>query len=178
MALRALLRPLLRGRGVPLLAKSLSPPLLPAPPPPLLAHLGARALSTVAPRPPATAEPSRFAVVMLGGSQYKVAADDLICVEKLPLPVGGALAARRVLLVGEAGATVIGSPLIEGACVHAVVEEQGYGEKVIVFKKKRRKGYRRWKGYRPRLSLLRIREISLPQPLEAALSAPAQDTVQ
>lgn len=103
--------------------------------------------------------PSRFAIVELSGSQHKVTADDVICVEKLALPVGAELAARRVLLVGELGSTIIGSPLIKGACVHATVEEQGYGKKVIVFKKRRRKGYRRWNGYRSRLTMLRIRQI-------------------
>lgn len=107
----------------------------------------------------ATARPSRFAVISMGGSQYKVAADDLIVVEKLALPVGAELAARRVLLVGEAGSTVIGSPLIEGAAVHATVEEQGYGDKLVIFKKRRRKGYRRWRGYRARLTMLRINSI-------------------
>ena len=117
----------------------------------------------------AEAAPTRFAVVLLGGSQYKVAAGDLICVEKLDLPVGSALDAQRVLLVGEAGATVIGSPLVEGASVHATVEEQGYGQKVIVFKKRRRKGFRRWRGYRARLTLLRIGRSELPDRIESAL---------
>ena len=108
---------------------------------------------------------------MLGGSQYKVTANDLVCVEKLELAVGATLAAPRVLLVGEAGATVIGSPLVEGAVVHATVEEQGAGEKVIVFKKRRRKGYRRWRGHRARLTLLRVSRIELPERLEQALRA-------
>jgi large subunit ribosomal protein L21 len=135
-------------------------------------HLSAPAASAAAsesPSPPLVAEPTRFAIVHLSGKQYKVAPDDLICVEKLDMPVGTTFAAKRVLLVGEAGATVIGSPLINDASVHATVEEQGYGKKVIVFKKKRRKGYRRWKGYRSRLTLLRINSIDLPPDLEAQL---------
>ena len=63
------------------------------------------------------------------------------------------------------------SPLVRDAVVRATVEEQGYGKKVIVFKKKRRKGYRRWRGYRARLSLLRINSIELPPDLEAAMSS-------
>ena len=59
-----------------------------------------------------------------------------------------------------------GTPLIANACVRATVEEQGYGKKVIVFKKRRRKGYRRWRGYRARLTLLRISVIDLPDDLE------------
>jgi large subunit ribosomal protein L21 len=100
-----------------------------------------------------------------------VAPDDLICVAHINLPVGATLEAPRVLLVGEAGATVIGSPVIEGARVHATVEEQGKGEKVIIFKKRRRKGYRRWNGHRAKLTLLRIGAIELPDALETQLSS-------
>ena len=53
--------------------------------------------------------------------------------------------------------------------MHATVEEQGYGQKVIVFKKRRRKGFRRWRGYRARLTLLRIGRIELPDRIESAL---------
>ena len=134
-------------------------------------RLSAAPASAAVPELPAqpVAEPSRFAIVHLSGKQYKVAPDDLICVEKLDMPVGTTFAAKRVLLVGEAGATVIGSPLINDAAVHATVEEQGYGKKVIVFKKKRRKGYRRWKGHRARLTLLRINRIELPPDIEAQI---------
>lgn len=127
----------------------------------------ARCLSTSA---PVSVMQKRFAILELSGSQYKVASDDLICVEKLHLPVGTTIEAKRVLLVGEAGATVIGSPLVKGAVVQATVEEQGYGKKVIIFKKRRRKGYRRWKGYRSRLTLIRIGKIQLPQHLEEAVA--------
>ena len=123
--------------------------------------------------PPATSPPvpaTRFAVIALSGAQHKVAVDDLICVEKVGIPVGATLEARRVLMVGEAQATLIGSPLITDAVVRATVEEQGYGKKVVVFKKKRRKGYRRWRGYRSRLTLLRITEIELPAQLEAQMA--------
>jgi large subunit ribosomal protein L21 len=109
---------------------------------------------------------ARFAIVQLGSSQYKVAQDDLICTEKIDLGVGQSLDAKRVLLVGDDGATLIGSPLIEGACVRMTVEEQGYGKKLVVFKKRRRKGYRRWRGFRSRLTLLRVGEIELPAALE------------
>lgn len=77
-------------------------------------------------KPPAT----RFAIMELGGTQYKVAADDLICVEKLPLNVGDTLVNEEVLLVGERDSTIIGSPLISGATVSATVEEQAYADKV------------------------------------------------
>lgn len=109
---------------------------------------------------------SRFAVVLVSGTQHKVAADDVICVEKMKLAVGTRLVLGRILLVGESGSTVIGAPLVNNATVVATVEEQGNGPKVIVFKKKRRKGYRRWRGYRARLTLLRVLSIELPADIE------------
>jgi|TARA_B100000513_G_C11899468_1_gene184927 large subunit ribosomal protein L21 len=90
----------------------------------------------------AASAPTRFAVMMLGGTQYKVATDDLIAVEKMELHVGQSFVNESVLMVGEAEATVIGSPLIAGASVEGVVEEQALADKVIIFKKKKRKGYR------------------------------------
>ena len=163
-------------------ALSRQPQLLRTPPPsaarffPAL-RFAAAARNFCAPAPAlandVAAPPARFAVIYLGGSQHKVAVDDVICVEKVELPVGATLEARRVLLVGAADATVIGSPYITDAHVKCTVEEQGYGKKVIVFKKKKRKGYRRWKGYRARLSLLRISDIVLPPALEAQMRGDA-----
>ena len=99
----------------------------------------------------------------LGGTQYKVAPDDAICVEKLPVAVGELVAYDRVLLVGSADATVIGSPYVRDAVVEVRVEEQALADKVIVFKKKRRKGYRRWKGHRAPLTVLRVASIGCPE---------------
>ena len=113
--------------------------------------------------------PSRFAVVELGGTQYKVAADDVIAVEKLKAEVGSIIHVNRVLLVASKDATIIGSPLVKDATVEAVVEERTLADKVIVFKKKRRKGYRRWKGHRQPLTILRINDINLPPGLNDAL---------
>ena len=107
--------------------------------------------------------PTRFAVLELGGTQYKVAPDDAICVEKLPVAVGEVVAYDRVLLVGSADATVIGSPYVRDAVVEVRVEEQALADKVIVFKKKRRKGYRRWKGHRAPLTVLRVASIGCPE---------------
>jgi len=108
----------------------------------------------------------RFAVVNVSGAQYKVSVDDLFCVEKLDAPVGSTLALPRVLLVGEAQATVIGSPLIADAAVHVTVEEQGYAKKVIAFKKRAKKGWKKWKGSRARLTLLRVNKIDLPATID------------
>ncbi len=101
-----------------------------------------------------------FAVIESGGKQYKVAKNDVITVEKLAAEVGADVALERVLLLGEDGATVIGTPTVEGASVTAQVLDQTRGKKIIVFKKKRRKNYRRTQGHRQDLTVLRITEIS------------------
>jgi len=118
---------------------------------------------------PEAPPPTRFAVVELGGTQYKVAADDVICVEKMEVEVGSIIHAERVLLVASASSTIIGSPLVKDARVEATVEEQASSEKVIVFKKRRRKGYQRWKGHRSPLTVLRINQIVVPPELDTAL---------
>lgn len=179
-ASRAARRPALAA--VPRLALAAPRPLLLAPPPlPAAARACSSLVETLAPAPAAPAPSAalavgatRFAVMEMSGSQHKVAVDDIVCVEKLDLAVGATVSAKRVLLVGERGATIIGSPLVEGASVLVQVEEQGYGDKVIVFKKKRRKGYRRWRGYRSRLTVLRVLAIDLPEGLEAQLAQPPE----
>lgn len=101
-----------------------------------------------------------YAVVRTGGKQYKVAKDDVILVEKLDGEAGASIDLVDILMIGdEAGATV-GTPVIDGASVSATVVEQGRGDKILVFKKKRRKGYRRTKGHRQDLTVLRITDIN------------------
>ena len=79
-----------------------------------------------------------------------------------------------VLMLGEGGDTTIGTPLVEGASVSATVLEQTRGDKIIVFKKKRRKNYRRRKGHRQDLTVLRIDGISAPGEKKAAKKAAAK----
>ncbi len=101
-----------------------------------------------------------FAVIRTGGKQYKVAAGDVIKVEKLAGEAGASLTLDDVLMVSDAGKTTIGTPVVAGASVTATVVAQGRGEKVIVFKKKRRQNYRRKNGHRQDLTILRITDIS------------------
>lgn len=96
-----------------------------------------------------------FAVIKTGGKQYKVAANDLVRIEKIPGDAGEVVTFENVLMVGDA----IGTPLVEGALVAGEVVEQFRDKKVIVFKKKRRQGYRRTLGHRQELTLVRITEI-------------------
>lgn len=100
-----------------------------------------------------------FAIVKTGGKQYKVAENDVIIVEKLAGEAGSEITLDQVLLVGSEGKTTVGSPLVDGASVTAEVIEQGKGDKVIIFKKKRRQNYRRTKGHRQEQTVLRIKSI-------------------
>jgi large subunit ribosomal protein L21 len=100
-----------------------------------------------------------YAVIKTGGKQYKVAKDDVILVEKLPGEAGAAVELDEVLLVGDGKSQTVGAPLVAGAHVAATVLEQTRGDKIIVFKKKRRKDYRRKAGHRQDLTALRITGI-------------------
>jgi large subunit ribosomal protein L21 len=101
-----------------------------------------------------------FAVIRTGGKQYRVAPNDVIEIEKIAGQPGDIVELGEVLLLGGAeGGPKAGAPLIAGAAVAAEVVEQGRGEKIIVFKKKRRKGYRRTRGHRQLLTTIRITEI-------------------
>ena len=99
-----------------------------------------------------------YAVLRTGGKQYRVAENDLIRVERLPANAGDSITLDQVLMVG--GETPrIGAPLVDGASVTAEVVEQTRGDKIIIFKKKRRQNYRRKRGHRQDLTVLRITGI-------------------
>ena len=110
-----------------------------------------------------------FAVIRTGGKQYRVAANDVISVEKLPGEAGATVELDEVLMLGNGADTTIGAPLVEGACVRATVLEQMRAPKILVFKKKRRKNYRRTRGHRQDLTVLRITEVlaKAPKPAKA-----------
>jgi len=99
-----------------------------------------------------------FAVIKTGGKQYRVAAEDLLKVEKIKGEPGEIVQFGEVLVVGGDSAT-IGTPTVAGASVAAEVVEQGRGPKVIAFKKRRRKNSRRKRGHRQEFTLVRITEI-------------------
>jgi large subunit ribosomal protein L21 len=100
-----------------------------------------------------------FAVIRTGGKQYRVARNDVIKVERLPGAAGEVIELAEVLMLGDGDKVTVGAPLIGGACVGASVIAQGQGDKVLVFKKKRRHNYRRKNGHRQDLTILRITEI-------------------
>ena len=100
-----------------------------------------------------------FAVIRTGGKQYRVAPNDVIEVEKIAGKPGDIVELAEVILLGGEGGPKTGSPTIAGAMVAAEVIEQTRADKIVVFKKKRRKNYRRKKGHRQLLTALRITEI-------------------
>lgn len=100
-----------------------------------------------------------YAVVQTGGKQYRVAEGDVICVEKLNAEVGSKVTLNDVLVLGDAAKTVVGTPFIEGAAVTAEVLENGKAKKVVIFKYKAKKDYRRKKGHRQPFTKLEIKSI-------------------
>jgi large subunit ribosomal protein L21 len=100
-----------------------------------------------------------FAVICTGGKQYRVAPNDIIEVEKIAGQPGDIVELAEVLLLGGDGGPKTGSPTISGALVAAEVIEQRRGDKIVVFKRKRRSTYRRKRGHRQELTALRITEI-------------------
>ena len=112
-----------------------------------------------------------YAVFKTGGKQYKVAADDVIVVEKLTAESGASVEMGEILLVSDGASTAVGQPFVSGAKVAATVINQERAEKITVLKFKRRKGYRRTLGHRQAGTVLRITEISAPG-MQTAKSQP------
>ncbi len=103
-----------------------------------------------------------------GGKQYRVTAGDVIAVEKIGGDAGGAVTFDDILLIGDEKGQTVGTPTVAGAAVIGTILEQGRGDKIIVFKKKRRKGYRRTKGHRQLETVIRITDV-LPKAKKAAV---------
>jgi large subunit ribosomal protein L21 len=99
-----------------------------------------------------------FAVIKTGGKQYRVAAEDVIKIDKIAGSPGEIVQLPEVLLVGGDDVT-LGAPTVAGASVAAEVLQQGRGPKIIAFKKRRRKNSRRKRGHRQEFTLLRVTEI-------------------
>ena len=101
-----------------------------------------------------------YAVIKTGGKQYRVKAGDLLVVEKLDGEPGAKIAFDQVLAIGEGAAVTIGAPVVEGASVSATLVETRKGEKVKIFKKIRRQGYRRTRGHRQTETVLRVTALA------------------
>jgi len=100
-----------------------------------------------------------YAIVEIAGQQFKVENSRKVYVHRLPNEVGAEVTFEKVLLVDNEGVITVGTPVVEGAKVNATVLSHLKGDKVIVFKKKRRKGYRKKNGHRQFFSQILINEI-------------------
>lgn len=101
-----------------------------------------------------------YAIIKLGGRQYRAVAGQYIDIDKLPYETGEDITIDDVLLVSDGDTTTVGTPLVEGASVSATIEEQFRGEKLIVFKYRQRTTYRRKQGHRQYHTRLRINAIN------------------
>ena len=101
-----------------------------------------------------------YAVIRTGGKQYRVSAGDKLNIEKLDAQTGAELLINEVLMLGEGNEVTVGAPLVSGAAVKATVLAQGKGEKVRIFKMRRRKHYRKTQGHRQPYTSIRIDAIT------------------
>lgn len=102
-----------------------------------------------------------YAVIQTSGRQYKVSQEDTIVIDRISGDTGDKVEINDVLLASENGKVQIGTPKIEGATVKAEIVKQFRSDKIVVFKKKRRKNYRRKKGHKQLLTSIKIKEIKL-----------------
>ena len=121
-----------------------------------------------------------YAIVEIAGHQYKVEKDQQVFVNRLDAEEGKKVKFDRVLLVDKGGDVTVGAPAVDGMAVHAVVERHLKGDKVLVFKKKRRKGYQKLNGFRASLTEIKIADIKKAAakkaaPKKDAEAAPAKE---
>ena len=100
-----------------------------------------------------------YAIVEIAGQQFKVQKDQKVYVHRLAAEVGSKLTFDRILLIDNDGKINVGAPAIEGAKITAEVNDHVKGDKVIVFKKKRRKGYKKRNGHRQQFTSITIKTI-------------------
>lgn len=101
-----------------------------------------------------------YAIVEIAGNQYRVESGNEIFVNRLAADEGSSITFDRVLLTGDGGNVRLGSPTVSGSSVRATVLEHLKGNKVLVFKKKRRKGYQKMNGFRPYLTKIKIDAVA------------------
>lgn len=110
-----------------------------------------------------------YAVFRSGGKQYQVEPGNVVKLEKLPGEVGGQVTLDQVILVGDGDRVDVGAPLVEGTTVCGRIVEQGRHRKILIFKHKRRKDYRKKQGHRQYYTAVLIQSIE--RPAEEAPSA-------
>ena len=101
-----------------------------------------------------------YAVIKTGGKQYRVAAGDKLKIEQIPADIGSEIVLDQILMVADGEAVTVGTPLVSGATVKATVVAHGRGEKVQIFKMRRRKHYQKHQGHRQNYTEIRIDGIA------------------
>jgi len=101
-----------------------------------------------------------YAVIKTGGKQYRVVAGEKLKVEQIPADIGSEIVIDQVLMVGNGDTVSVGTPLVAGAAVKATVIDHGRGKKVMIFKMRRRKHYRKTQGHRQNYTEIRIDGIT------------------
>ena len=101
-----------------------------------------------------------YAVIKTGGKQYRVALGEKLKIEQIPADIGSEIVLDQVLMVADGEVTKVGTPLVEGATVKATVVSHGRGDKIKIFKMRRRKHYRKTQGHRQNFTEIRIETIA------------------
>ena len=116
-----------------------------------------------------------YAIVEIAGLQYKVEKDQRLYVNRLNVAEGKKVKFDRVLLIEENGDVKVGAPVIDGALVEATVNGEVKGDKVLIFKKKRRKGYQKMNGHRQMFTSITINKITAKAPAKKAAAKATED---
>ena len=116
-----------------------------------------------------------YAIVEIAGLQYKVEKDQRLYVNRLNVEEGKKVKFDRVLLIEEKGDVKVGAPVIDGALVEATVNGEVKGDKVLIFKKKRRKGYQKMNGHRQMFTSITINKITAKAPAKKAAAKATED---
>jgi large subunit ribosomal protein L21 len=120
-----------------------------------------------------------YAVIASGGKQYRVSEGETLRVEKLVGPAGTKVTFGPLLFADDGGGIVVGKPTVSGVTVEAEIVEQGLGKKIVIFKYKRRKSYRRKTGHRQPFTSLKITAIqSTSGTLRGSPTPPAKDSAE
>jgi large subunit ribosomal protein L21 len=101
-----------------------------------------------------------YAVIKTGGKQYRVVAGEKLKVEQIPADIGSEIVIDQVLMIGDGDTVSVGTPLVAGAVVKATIIDHGRGKKVLIFKMRRRKHYRKTQGHRQNYTEIRIDGIT------------------
>jgi len=122
-----------------------------------------------------------YAVIETGGKQYRVQEGDVITVEKLKVSAGDDITFDKVLVLNDGEKVQVGTPIVEAAKVFGTVVENGKGEKVIIFKYKSKKDYRKKQGHRQPYTMVKIESVSAdgkPAPKKAVVKPAAAEVVE